>query len=190
MRAEQSEHEGAVPHVVPDTIGQISKKHARLGHPDEDKKDYGSCAWADAAAVIPWTVYEFYGDRALLEEAFPGMKAWVDWIRAQDEGQCGGSRLWDCGFHFADWLALDNPDKTTCFGGTDNTYIATAYYHRSALLTAKAARVLGLEEDAARYARLAEEVKAAFQRKYYAGGACAIQTQTALALALHWDLVP
>ena len=53
MRAEQSEHEGAVPHVVPDTIGQISKKHARLGHPDEDKRDYGSCAWADAAAVIP-----------------------------------------------------------------------------------------------------------------------------------------
>lgn len=190
MRAEQSEHEGAVPHVVPDTIGQVSKKHARLGHPDEDKKDYGSCAWADAAAVIPWTVYEFYGDRALLEEAFPGMKAWVDWIRAQDEGQCGGSRLWDCGFHFADWLALDNPDKKSSFGGTDNTYIATAYYHRSALLTAKAARVLGLEEDAARYARLAEEVKAAFQRKYYADGVCAIQTQTALALALHWDLVP
>ncbi|MGN0779622.1 MAG: family 78 glycoside hydrolase catalytic domain [Aristaeellaceae bacterium] len=190
MRAEQSEHNGAVPHVIPDTIGAIANKHARQGHPDPGKKNYGSCAWADAATVIPWTLYTFYGDKALLQEAYPGMKAWVDWIRTQDETQCGGSRLWDCGFHFADWLALDNPDKKSSFGGTDNTYIATAYYHRSALLTAKAAQALGLTEDAAHYARLAEEVKAAFQRKYYAQGACAIQTQTALALALHWNLVP
>ena len=87
----------------------------------------------DAACIIPWTLYKFYGDEILLAEQYPVMRDWVDYIFRVDEEQCGGSRLWSTGFHFADWLALDNPDKTSCFGGTDNTYVATAFYYHSAM---------------------------------------------------------
>ena len=66
-----------------------------------------------------------------------------------DETYCGGGRLWQVGFHFADWLALDNPDKDSCFGRTDPYYVASVYYLYSSLLTARAAAVLGKKEDEA-----------------------------------------
>ena len=190
MRLEQEKHAGAVPHVVPDVLLALSLRR-RKDNPDAAiGPDYGSCAWADAAAVIPWTLHVFYGDQTLLRESYPGMKAWVEWIIRQDEEQCGGKRLWACGFHFADWLALDNPDKESRFGGTDVTYVATAYYYYSLTLTARAARVLGHRDDERRYAKLADEVKAAFRKEYFSDDGCRIQTQTALVLALHLGLVP
>ena len=188
MRTEQADHDGSVPHVVPDVLMARRRAEGWEIGPDDD---HGSCAWADAATVIPWTQYLFYGDKTLLKERYPGMKAWVDWIRMQDVNRCGGKYLWTCGFHFADWLALDNPDKGSCFGGTENAYVASAYYYRSTLLTAQAAAVLGEAEDAAYYADLAEKVRAAFRAEYFTStGRCAIPTQTALVLALQFDLVP
>lgn len=190
MRAEQSMHSGAVPHVVPDVINAMNRRRQQDDPTYVIPNEFGSCAWGDAATVIPWTLYQFFGDLSLLKETYPGMKAWVDWIHSQDVNNCHESHLWSCGFHFADWLALDNPDPNSCFGGTENTYIATAYYFRSAELTAKAAHALGYAEDHAYYASLAEQIRQAFQDHYFTSGSCTIQTQTALALALHWNLAP
>lgn len=190
MRAEQSLGGGAVPHVVPDTLSVLHDRLMKEVPGFVRTPQYGSCAWGDAGTIIPWTMYCFFGSIETLRECYPGMRDWVEWIRQQDETHCGGSRLWKCGFHFADWLALDNPDPDSRFGGTDVPYVATAYYYHSACLTAKAAAALGMAEDAARYARLAEEIRTAFRQAYFASGHCAIQTQTALVLALAWDLVP
>lgn len=190
MRAEQGAIGGAVPHVVPDTMSTLHAKQEREEPGFVRTPQYGSCAWGDAATIIPWTMYQFFGSPEMLRECYPGMRDWVEWIYQQDETHCEGSRLWKCGFHFADWLALDNPDPNSCFGGTDVPYVATAYYYHSACLTAKAAAVLGLTEDAARYTQLAEEIRTAFRQEYFATGCCAIQTQTALVLALAWHLVP
>lgn len=119
------------------------------------------------------------------------MRDWVDYILRVDEEQCGGKRLWSTGFHFADWLALDNPDKTSSFGGTDNTYVATAFYYYSALLTAKAAYVLGIRQDARDYRQLAREIKNAFRREYFSDrGELTVRTQTAMVLALYFGLAP
>ena len=43
------------------------------------------------------------------------------------------------------WIIRKKPAVS---GGTDNTYVATAFYYYSALLTAKAAYVLGIRQDA------------------------------------------
>ncbi|MBE6564947.1 MAG: alfa-L-rhamnosidase RamA [Ruminococcaceae bacterium] len=186
MRMEQSLLDGAVPHVVPDVLDMRHRVHG-----NGIATDFGSCAWSDAATVIPWTVYCFYGDKSLLRETYPGMKQWVDYMRREDEERCGNSRLRRCGFHFADWLALDNPDKTSSHGGTESFYVATAYYYYSASLTAKAAKALGLEEDYAYYTELAEEIKEAFRKEYYTpGGRLAMPTQTAHAVALYMGLAP
>ena len=187
MLLEQRTLEGSVPHVVPDILNQI----AAITGGDHPPKEHGSCAWGDAATGIPWTLYQFYGDRTLLEAQYENMKLWTDWIRKQDETLCGGRRLWLCGFHYADWLALDNPDKQSCFGGTDPYYVASAFYYWSALTTARAAAALGREEDASEYRRLAEEVRAAFREEFFTPtGRIAEPTQTAMVLALYMDLVP
>ena len=70
------------------------------------------------------------------------MKGWVDYIRREDREKCGGNYLWTTGFHFADWLALDNYRESN-FGATDPFFVSSAYYHYCAKLTAKAAGALG-----------------------------------------------
>ena len=187
MRLEQRTLEGSVPHVVPDILGQIQTGVQKK--PESDA--HGSCAWGDAATGIPWTMYNFYGDKTLLARQYENMKMWTDWIRKQDETRCGGRRLWTCGFHFADWLALDNPVQGSSFGGTDPYYVASAYYYFSAETTARAAKALGYEADAAFYAKLAEEIKEAFRKEFFtATGRIAEPTQTAMIMALHMGLVP
>ena len=194
MRLAQRYYQGGVPHVVPDVLAQVQRKK-NGGEDIRTQKGewptFGSCGWGDAAAVIPWTLYTFYGDEMLLAEQYPLMRDWVEYIRRIDREQCQDSHLWSAGFHFGDWLALDNPDKTSCFGGTDNTYVATAFYYWSVRLTAKAALVLGVREDAQEYRKLAGEIKKAFQKKYFdREGNLRIQTQTAMVLALYFSLAP
>ena len=186
---------GAVPHVVPDILDQINR---RRGMPQKSEwKDgvfsfaAGSCVWGDAAAIIPWSMYLFYGNTERLAKEYENMKRWVDWIRRVDREQCGNKHLWNTGFHFADWLALDNHRKGESFGGTDPFFVASCFYYYSARLTAKAAKVLGKEKDAALYAKTAEDVREAIRREYFTPtGRIAAETQTAMVLALYFDIVP
>ena len=176
MKKEQAKTGGMVPHIIP--MVNLNKG--------------GSCAWADAATIVPWNVYDFYGDTGILEQQFESMRAWVDYIRRVDESS-GGRRLWTEGTHFGDWLALDVTisDPTSRKGGTPEDFIASAFYHYSAGLVAKAAQVLGKTGLAEEYGRLAAEVKAAIQSEYVTEtGRVAVPTQTGYVLALFMDLVP
>ncbi|MGI6201641.1 MAG: family 78 glycoside hydrolase catalytic domain [Christensenellales bacterium] len=185
MALEQGVLGGAVPHVVPDVLDQIQRIQG------EPVSNFGSCAWGDAAVIIPWTLYQFYGNKALLARHYPQMRAWVDWVERQDQTHQGGPRLWLGGFHFADWLALDNPVTGSSFGGTDPDYVASAYYCHSAYLTARAAQALGDAQIMRKYDALSEQVRAAIREEYFtATGRIAEPTQTAMVLALAMNLVP
>lgn len=181
LREEQTRLNGSVPYVVP-AIKPNDEKNMLSMH--------GSAAWGDAATVIPWTLYMHYGDKELLRQQFDTMKDWVDFIKRTDD-ESGGHRLWKAGFHFADWLALDSSDPSILTGGTDSYYIASAYYCYSAQLVAKAANALGYSALAKTYMALVEEIREAIQNEYFTpNGRSAIQTQTAMIVALYMDLVP
>jgi alpha-L-rhamnosidase len=181
LHEEQKRLNGSVPFTVPvvkpkDGNGFISGS--------------GSAAWGDAATVIPWTLYTYYGDKELLRQQFDAMKDWVDYIKKVDD-ESGAKRLWQVGFHFGDWLALDGKDPQSPMGGTDSYYIASAYYCYSAQLVAKAAKVLGNTGMAKQYDNLAIEIKEAIMKEYFTpNGRSAINTQTAMIVALYMDLVP
>jgi alpha-L-rhamnosidase len=150
----------------------------------------GSAAWADVATILPWNLYEFYGDADILDQQFESMRAWVDYIKAIDDAS-GGKRLWTGGEHFGDWLSLDASDPTSRRGGTAHDFIASAFYCYSAGLVARAANVLGRTQQADAYACLAAEIKAAIQEEYFtATGRLAVPTQTGYVLAIYMDLVP
>ncbi|MCX6068175.1 MAG: family 78 glycoside hydrolase catalytic domain [Chloroflexi bacterium] len=174
MGREQAKFGGMVPWVIP-------AAHMTRG---------GSSAWGDAATIIPWNVYQFYGDKSILEQQFESMCAWVDFIKKADDA-AGSKRLWTTGFHFGDWLALDGNDPNSPMGGTPEDFISSAYYFYSANLTARAAAVLGKTEPAAEYYALAGQIKAAIQKEYFtATGRLAIGTQTGLVLTLFMDIAP
>ncbi len=147
--------------------------------------DFPTTGWGDAATIIPWDLYLYYGDRAVLEDQFDSMKAWVDYMTGQD---AGGVDRYE-GFHLGDWLAQDTADPFNLFGATPTDLIATAYYAHSARLVAKAAGVLGRPEEAQRYEALYRRVRDAFRREYMTpGGRVLSETQTAQALTLHFGL--
>ncbi len=171
---EQTKTGGMVPHIVP--MSNLNKG--------------GSTAWGDVATILPWNLYEFYGNSEILEQQFESMRAWVDYIKVIDESS-GGKRLWTEGVHFGDWLSLDASDPTSRRGGTPHDFIASAFYCYSAGLVAKTANVLGKTEQAAAYERLAAEIKAAMQQEYFTTtGRLAVPTQTGYVLALFIDVVP
>lgn len=146
-----------------------------------------SCAWGDAACIIPWNVYLFSGDKTILETQLESMKAWVDYIRRVDGDDHGWRRV----FHYGDWLALDRPGAAanSVYGATDEAYIADIYYAMSAGIVAKAAAVLGLEEMGAAYQAVAERQWQVVKEEYFtATGRCAVKTQTGLVLALRYHL--
>lgn len=146
--------------------------------------------WGDAATIVPWNLYLYYGDISILEEQFESMRQWVDYIKEIDEST-GGRRFWDVGFHFGDWLALDGEGDDGFKGATEDGYIATAYYYYSANIVAKAAKILGKEKEADYYSILANEIKKALQAEYFtANGRLALTTQTAYAVALYMDFAP
>lgn len=182
LEADQTE-DGGVPFVVPNVLEEIEDEH---GLTDQNTfSSSGSSAWGDAAVICPWTLYIAYGDQRILEEQYDSMKAWISYIKKQGDHLY----LWNTGFHFGDWLALDaKPDSYV--GATDRAYIATAFYAYSTSLVKRTAKVLGHEEDYHYFAELEENILKAFADEYITpNGILAVPTQTAHLLALMFDLV-
>lgn len=181
LREEQLRLGGSVPFTVP-TVKPQNANGFINGH--------GSSGWGDAATIIPWTLYQMYGDRYLLKQHYPIMRDWVNYIKKIDE-TTGNTRLWQSGFHFGDWLALDGLDPNSPLGGTDSYFVASVFYYYSTTLVAKASKVLGYEDDVKIYETLSQEIKEAIFNEYFTQtGRIALHTQTALILSLQMDIVP
>ena len=172
LAVEQREMGGIVPSVVPNTInGPIQ----------------GAAAWGDAAVIVPWVLYQRFGDESILAAQFESMRAWVDWI----EGFAGETRLWNDGFQFGDWLDPAAPPASPGDARTDPYLIATAYFARSAELVGRTAGVLGRVEQEAHYLALADEVRRAFAREYVTpAGRLLSDAQTAYTVAIEFGLLP
>src|SRR6266576_2663774 len=170
------EDDGAVPFVIPNVLSHETRKG-----------EAASAGWADVAVILPWTVYQAYGDKRIFEEQYTSMKAWVEYMRRQ----AGESYLWKSGSSFGDWLAFATTRADYPGATTDKDLIQTAYFAHSTALLAKTAKVLGKTEDAAEYESLEEKIKRAFQEEYLTSkGRLSSNTQTAYALALAFELLP
>ena len=93
---EQQHAEGMVPFVVPDVL-----KH--LPAPEEFPDPDSTAIWSDAAVWVPWTLYQAYGDKAVLERQYASMAAHVRRV----ETLLSPTGLWDTSFQFGDWLDPD-----------------------------------------------------------------------------------
>lgn len=166
--AAESSLEKGVPHVVPDIL-----------------ESYSSSAWSDVAVIVPWVVYQIYGDKGILEENWKCMHEWVDYIK----NNCEENGLWQSGFQYGDWLALDKEESADRTGATDKYMIANAYYLYVTELVKKMAEVLGKDEEAKKYADLYETTLDAFQREYYTEtGRIVSETQTGAIISLYFNL--
>lgn len=186
LQLDQKE-DGNVPWVVPNVL----KDGGGTGWSD----GYGGTGWADAAVIIPWTVYQSYGDIQILENQYESMKAWEEYMIRHS----GSRYIFDYGFHFGDWLSFaeyytynyNAPDYGYAGAHTEKDLIATAYFYHTSSLMSKIASLLGKNEDSERYASLLPKIKEAFHREFITpNGRLISGTQTAYVLALGFGLIP
>ena len=140
----------------------------------------GVPAWGDAGVICPWTIYQAYGDKRILERHLPAMIKWVEWCRAHSTGLIRDKSL---GGNYGDWLAIG--------ANTPKDLIGTAYLAYSTHLVANACKVIGHDADAAKYQQLFEDIRAAFNQKFVAAdGRIQGDTQCGYAMALKFELLP
>jgi len=169
---------GEVPDVIPDVL---NRQNATSAQP--------SAGWGDVAVIAPWTMYLVYGDKKFLENQYPGMKSWVEYIRKQ----AGDSYLWKGGSKYGDWLFYHPPvnNHSEADGFTDHDFIASAFYAYSASILSEAAKTLGKVDDATLYAGIFNKVKEVFINEYVTkAGRVGTNSQTSYILALMFNLLP
>ncbi|QKJ20654.1 alpha-L-rhamnosidase [Microbacterium hominis] len=171
--------EGGVASVVPDIIRPVDMMMG--GVPTENM---GRAGWADAATIVPLSVYESYGEVEVLERQLDSMRRWVEHLRRRAGD---GVVLPTEPFQYGDWLDPDAPGDRPWEAKVSSDYVANAFYVQSTRLLARAERIVGDDDRAAGYDALADRVAAATFDRW---GEEAITTQTGAALALEFDLAP
>ncbi|MFJ8010018.1 family 78 glycoside hydrolase catalytic domain [Streptomyces fagopyri] len=145
--------------------------------------------WGNGIILVPWHLYEVYGDTQTMARYYPQMQAFMRYIRTQKAGT--GADTYIVNAALADWIGAES---------TSGRITGTWGYHQIADRMAKMAKLLGRHADAADYRSLASNIKTAFNDTFYnsdlgrytsqgagsAGGA----SQAAQALALDEGLVP
>ena len=167
MRMEQTKV-GAIPVVVPYSPGYKAMQKSVLQFFEDisEGAEDTSSGWGEAAVVVPWTLYQYYGDRRILEENYEMMEKWLAYIQTQARGF-----LWDSGFHFGDWLypSAKNEDGTSnAFAAAAITgkYTAPLMYAYDAQRMTQVCTALGKEEERQKYEELRQNILQAFREKY------------------------
>ena len=62
------------------TDGQRADGQFPMVAPVKVAGDDGGPAWADAGVICPWTIYQVYGDRRVLERHYPSMVRFIDFL--------------------------------------------------------------------------------------------------------------
>ena len=167
LRADQTGW-GTVPSVIPNVF-----------EPD----DNCSAAWADAATICPWQIYQTYANTDILKDSLESMKKYIEYI---EEHSFDG--IWSRSWHFGDWLNLDGSSPEDCSKGTEKSLIATAYYIYSSDILAKTMVICGEDDSEVRAKR--EASIAAFRREFMENGRIKSEyaTQTACVLAVYFGI--
>ena len=169
----------------------------------------GSAGWGDAITIVPWTLYQVYGDTRVLADLYPAMRAWVGymeqharqgahWSRKLSPARWGqppahAAYIWDSDFHFGEWAEPGTNYAIELVSSLlfPRPSVATAFFAHSARLTARTAEVLGHADDARRYADLAGKVRAAWNAEFARpDGRLIPDTQATYVRALAFDLLP
>lgn len=122
--------------------------------------DGTAAAWGDAATIVPWKLYQFTGDKHILAENYTMMKRWMQFSELHSVNYISNMGT------YGDWLQPFSKNGRAK-GDTHPDLIATAYYARSAEITAKTARVLGYVHDAAQFERLHANIKNTFRAHFF-----------------------
>ncbi|MEV6645815.1 family 78 glycoside hydrolase catalytic domain [Amycolatopsis sp. NPDC051371] len=138
----------------------------------------GTAGWGDAGVIVPYTLWQRYGDTSVINEHFAAMVKWVEYLRSTS-----GADLIRDHQTFGDWLNVND--------NTAQDLISTAFFAWSSRLVSRMAAATGHTAEATKYGTLADQIGAAFTSRFVAAdGTVGANTQTGYVLALAFGLLP
>ncbi|HPJ59925.1 MAG TPA: family 78 glycoside hydrolase catalytic domain [Bacteroidales bacterium] len=139
--------------------------------------------WSSACIILPWDLYEWYGDAAAIEKAWPMMEAYMRYLESMAKDNILEHGL-------GDWYDL-GPKAPGVAQLTPLSLTATAIYFYDATLMHRMSELTGRTEAAMKYKDIAERIKKSFNDKFldpvtkvYSTG-----SQTAYSMPLFFGMV-
>lgn len=140
--------------------------------------------WGSASVIIPWQLYKWYGNREVLQKAYPMMKRYVQYLQTTAKDNIISHGL-------GDWFDL-GPKQPGEAQLTPKAITATSIWYYDLKIVAQVAEMLGFSEDSKEFQNLAANVKDDFLKNFYdeKTGVCATGSQTSYAMSLYTGLIP
>ncbi len=156
---------GLIPNIAPEYVELSGKFRA-------------AAEWGCSFMLVPWQQYQFTGDTSLMRDYYPAMQKYMEYLVAKSTDHILEEGL-------GDWFDLGPADHPGHAQLTPPPVTATAFYFHDAQTMADIARLLGKQADVEKYTHLAEEIRAAWLKKFRnADGTYATNSQCSNALAL------
>ncbi len=135
--------------------------------------------WGCALILVPWQQYQFTGDTALMRDYYDAMQKYMQYLESKSDGYILSEGL-------GDWYDLGPADRPGFAQLTPPSVTSTAFYYYDAHIMSQTAELLGKDDDAATYARLADDIRAAWLAKFRHAdtGTYATNSQCSNAIAL------
>lgn len=159
-------------------VPEISPEFVQFEDPFRDSPEWGS-----AAILLPWYVYQWYGDKQALTEAYDMMKRYIAYLQTKADDNILTQGL-------GDWYDI-GPNRPGFSQLTPKGVTATSVYYYDLNIMQQVAKLLGKPDDSMKYYDLALRVKKSFNNKFFdpVTNQYATGSQTANAMALYLGLV-
>jgi alpha-L-rhamnosidase len=113
---------------------------------------YNTVDWLSVLVIIPWELYQFYGDSKALADNYQAMTRYINHL---DETHPDGLIPEGLG------------DREAIHSHANVELTSTAYYYADAVILAKTAKLFHKPTDEQKYLLLAQKIKKAFNNKFY-----------------------
>jgi alpha-L-rhamnosidase len=139
--------------------------------------------WGSACVILPWDMYEWYGDLEAVKKAYPMMKRYLAYLK-------GMSVNYILSHGLGDWFDL-GPDTPGEAQLTPKALTATSIWYYDTKLMAEMARLTGNNKDADYYLTMAENIRKAFNKEFFnlTTNTYSTGSQTAMAMVLFFGIV-
>lgn len=177
MRDSQEEN-GRVPNTSPVLVGGMG----------------GGVAWGSAYILIPWWMNHYYNDQRILEEHYPTMKKYAEYLSTLARTDKNPEESYILNDFLSYWYSLGEWCAPGQNDGPNHPVANTFYYYFNTKTMAEIARTLGKTEDAEKFTARCDTIKQAFNDKFFNPETCLYGTdstyQTYQLLALAGDIIP
>lgn len=154
-------------------IPDIAPEYVPFGGGFRDSPEWGS-----ASVILPWLIYKWYGDVSVMEKSWPMMIRYAEYLKSKSDHHIVSHGL-------GDWFDY-GPKQPGEAQLTPKALTATSIYYYDVKLLSEMASVLKKTDEQNRLAAWADEIKTAFNAKFFNPETGVISTGSQTAMAMPW----